>query len=221
MTFKFNNVYIESSSTVVGPYESEGPLAKYYDKRYKDLSFGCNTWEKAETKMIKTSINILLRKIKNNNIDLLISSDLSNQLIASNYASIIYNMPYIGVYSACASSIASIIIASTMLDSKFINNAIITSASHNNSAEKQYRNPVEYGGPKKCYTTFTTTGCGSLYLVNKKTDIKIESATIGTTIDKGITDVANMGAVMAPAAAYTINKHLKDTKRNINYYDFQ
>ena len=66
MTFKFNNVYIGSSSTVVGPYEKSGPLSNYYDKRYNDLSFGCKTWEQAEIKMIRNSINILLRKIKNN-----------------------------------------------------------------------------------------------------------------------------------------------------------
>ena len=92
MTIKFNKVYVNETSTVVGPYEKEGPLAKYFDKSYNDLSFGCDTWEKAETKMIKNSINILLKKIKNNNIDLLISSDLSNQLIASNFASINYNI---------------------------------------------------------------------------------------------------------------------------------
>ena len=219
MTIRFNNVYIGDSVTVVGPYEKKGPLSSYFDKRYSDLSFGCDTWEKAETKMIKNSINILLRKIKNNKIDLLVSSDLSNQLIASNYASINYNVPYIGVYSACASSVSGILVASSMIENRSIKNAIVTSSSHNNSAEKQYRNPIEYGGPKKCYTTFTTTGCGALYLTNKKSDIKVESITIGTTIDKGVTDIFNMGAVMAPAAADTLYKHLKDTNRDISYYD--
>ena len=28
-----------------------------------------------------------------------------------------------------------------------------------------------------------------------------------------------MGAVMAPAAAHTLNQHLKDLKRDVNYYD--
>lgn len=219
MTIRFNNVYIENSCTVVGPYEKSGPLSNYFDKKYNDLLFGCNTWEKAETKMIKTSINILLKKIKNNKIDLLVSSDLSNQLIASNYASINYNMPYIGVYNACASSIASILVASSLIENRSIKNAIVTSSSHNNSAEKQYRNPIEYGGPKKCYSTFTTTGCGSLYLSNRKSNIKVESITIGKTIDKGIMDVSNMGAVMAPAAAHTLYTHLKDTKRDVSYYD--
>ena len=35
----------------------------------------------------------------------------------------------------------------------------------------------------------------------------------------GIKDVNNMGAVMAPAAASSIVKHLQETKRDANYYD--
>ena len=34
MTFKYNNVYVNDVSTVVGPYEANGPLSKLYDKRY-------------------------------------------------------------------------------------------------------------------------------------------------------------------------------------------
>src|SRR5690606_24063718 len=50
-------------------------------------------------------------------------------------------------------------------------------------------------------------------------DIKVESGTIGKTIDLDIKDPFNMGAVMAPAAAYTIYKHLDDLKRKPGYYD--
>ena len=87
------------------------------------------------------------------------------------------------------------------------------------SAEKQYRNPTEYGTPKPSTATFTATGGASILLTNKKTKIKIESSTAGRTIDKGIKDVNHMGAVMAPAAADTIYRHLKDLKRKPNYYD--
>jgi stage V sporulation protein AD len=38
-------------------------------------------------------------------------------------------------------------------------------------------------------------------------------------VDFGITDVNNMGAAMAPAAAHTILTHLKETGRNAEYYD--
>ena len=42
---------------------------------------------------------------------------------------------------------------------------------------------------------------------------------MGIVQDKGITDVNNMGAVMAIAAADTIKRHLDDLKINASYYD--
>lgn len=221
MTFKYNNVYVNDVSTVVGPYEANGPLSKLYDKRYEDFYFGEKTWEQAETKAINDSLNILLNKsnVKNKKIDLHIGGDLLNQIVATNYASAKIGIPFIGIYSACSTSVLSLILASNMIEANQIKNAIVTSSSHNNSAEKQFRNPVEYGGPKKEYTTFTTTGCASCYLSCEKSNIKVESATLGTTIDMGVTDVFNMGAVMAPAAAKVIYDHLKDTNRTLDYYD--
>ncbi len=221
MTFKYNNVYINETSTIVGPYESKGPLHRYFDKYYDDFYFGENTWEQAESKLIIESVNLLCNKLgeKKNKIDLHIGADLLNQLVATNYASVKLSIPLIGIYSACASSCLGIMLASNMIESSQIKTAVVTSSSHNNSAEKQFRNPIEYGGPKRLYTTFTVTGCASCYLSNKKSSIKVESATIGTVIDKGITDVFNMGAVMAPAAAKVINTHLIDTGRKIDYYD--
>lgn len=221
MTFKYNNVYVNGYSTIVGPYEHNGPLKDYYDSYCENLYFKSKTWEQAEINMIKEGINILLDKTskKIDEFDIRVGSDLLNQIVATTYSSINNNIPLIGVYSACASSCLSITLASNMIDANQINNALITSSSHNTSAEKQYRNPIEYGGPKKNYTTFTTTGCASLYLSSKKNIIKVESATIGKVIDMGIKDVNNMGAVMASAAADTIYTHLKDTNRDNNYYD--
>ncbi len=221
MTFKYKNVYINETSTITGPYEKKGPLYKYFDRSYDDFYFGEKTWEQAEVKGILDSVNLLLSKSKitYNDIDVHIGSDLLNQIVATNYASSKLQIPLIGIYSACSSSTLSLILASNMIEANQIKNCIVTSSSHNNSAEKQFRNPVEYGGPKKEYTTFTTTGCASALLSNKKSKIKVESSTLGTVTDMGITDVFNMGAVMAPSAAKVIYDHLKETKRNINYYD--
>ena len=221
MTFKYNNVYINNTATVAGPYEAKGPLSKLYDKTYKDLYFGEKTWEQAEVRSIKDSVGILLKKqnIKPSDVDVHIGGDLLNQIVATNYASLSIGIPLIGIYSACATSTLSLMLASNMIEAKQIKNAIITSSSHNNGAEKQFRNPVEYGGPKREYTTFTTTGCASCYVSSTKSNIKVESATLGTVVDMGITDVFNMGAVMAPSAAKVIYDHLKDMNRDIDYYD--
>jgi hypothetical protein len=55
-----------------------------------------------------------------------------------------------------------------MIDANQIDNCICSVSSHNNAAEKQFRYPVEYGGPKPKTTTFTTTGGASAYLTSEK-----------------------------------------------------
>ena len=221
MTQFFNNVYLNEVATVTGPYEAKGPFSKLFDYSYDDLYFGAKTWEQAESKSITLGIDILLGKasLTKFDVDLMISSDLLNQITSSNYAGVNVPCPFIGIYAACAGSTLGIAIASNLVENGIINNAICAVSSHNNGAEKQFRYPVEYGGPKPKTTTFTATGSALSLVSNEKSKVRVESATLGRIIDSSITDVFHMGGVMAKAAADTIFKHLKDTGRNANYYD--
>lgn len=219
MTIKFNKVYINDAVTITGPYESNGPLKNYFDKSYDDLYFGEKTWEQAEKKIINESIDLLKEKIGVRNVDLYIGGDLLNQITPSNYAASELESSFIGIYSACSISTLGLIIGANFIESRALKNAITFTSSHNNGAEKQYRYPVEYGGPKPKTTTFTSTGAASAFLSTEKKGIKIECGTLGRVIDSKTTNVFHMGAVMAKAAADTINRHLIDTKRTIDYYD--
>ena len=221
MTFKYNNVYINEVSTITGPKEGEGPLSKFFDKSYSEYYMGSDTWEQAEIKMNTENIDLLLNKSNKSkkDVDIFISGDLLNQIVASSYAASTLNIPYMGIYSACATSTEGIIIASNMIEGGLINNSVVNVSSHNNASEKQFRYPVEYGGPKPVTQTFTVTGSASALISNKKSNIKVESATLGKCIDSGVKNVFDMGSVMVIAAADTIDKHLKDTKREIGYYD--
>ena len=221
MTFKYNNVYINEVSTITGPKEGEGPLSKFFDKSYSEYYMGSDTWEQAEVKMNTENIDLLLNKSNKSkkDVNIFISGDLLNQIVASSYAASTLNIPYMGIYSACATSTEGIIIASNMIEGGLINNSVVNVSSHNNASEKQFRYPVEYGGPKPVTQTFTVTGSASALISNKKSNIKVESATLGKCIDSGVKNVFDMGSVMAIAAADTIDKHLKDTKREIGYYD--
>lgn len=220
-TFTYKNVYLNEVSTIAGPYEKKGPLGSYFDKTYDEFYFHKKTWEQAESKLIEESIDIVLRKLNKTrfDIDVHISGDLLNQIVASNYAASRLKIPFLGIYSACATSMEGMIIGANMVEAKLVNNCLVTTSSHNNAAEKQFRYPVEYGSVKKKTTTFTVTGGTCAYLSREKSMIRIDSATIGTVEDMGEKDVMNMGAVMTPAAASTIYKHLKNTKRDISYYD--
>ena len=216
MTFKFENAYIKDTDIVVGPIEKKGPLGKYFSKSYDDFYFGMKTWEEAETKIANETISNLAKR---NKIDLIIGGDLLNQIVATSFSVSKTSIPFMGIYNACATSTEGIIIASSLVDSNKVNNVLVNVSSHNNAAEKQFRYPVEYGGPKPKYATFTVTGSAGIVITNEKTKIKVESGTIGVITDYGIKDAYLMGGVMAPACARTIYEHLKDTNREVDYYD--
>lgn len=222
MTKKFNNVYVADSYTIAGVYEKDGPIADYFDLIYdKDLYYGCDTFEKAEEKMLSNSISKLIShaKLIDSDVDYIISGDLQNQIAASDYALRDFNIPFLGIFSACATFGEGLYLASNLIEGKMAKNIIVSTSSHNMVAEKQFRNPTEYGAPKKKTTTFTSTGAASMLITNKKSRIKITSATCGIVQDKGITDVNNMGAVMAIAAADTLKRHFKDLDIKPDYYD--
>jgi stage V sporulation protein AD len=221
MTFKYNNVFVKNTSTVAGKIEKQGPLKAFFDKTYDDYYFEEKSLELAEVKLLKDSIDILLEKsnIRKEDIDLAIAGDLLNQVTASYYGFNEYNIPFLGVYSACATTMESIIIGSSLIDAKRVKNVICSTSSHNLTSEKQFRNPIEYGAPKPQTASFTATGGASILLSNEKSNIKVESSTIGRIVDMNQTDVNDMGSAMAPAAGDTIYRHLKDMKRDADYYD--
>ena len=219
MNIKFNNVYVEDTATVAGPFVINGPFK--YDATFNDFYDEEKTFEKCEIKELIRVVNILLKKTNKTKEDIsfAISSDLMNQITISNFAYERLNIPYLGIYNACASMCEGILIASSILDKYKNKNVIVSTSSHNMTSERQYRNPVEYGASKPKTATFTVTGATSIMLTNNKTDIKVTSATIGKVIDLGIEDAFDMGSVMTPSAAYTLNKHLKETNTNADDYD--
>lgn len=219
MTIKFNDAYINDTATVTGPYEASGPLGRYFDKSYDNLYFGAKSWEQAEEKIINESVDIVKEKCGKGDIDLFIGGDLINQITPSSYAASKFNSSFIGLYAACATSTLGLIIGSSFIENKICKNIITFTSSHNNGAEKQYRYPVEYGGPKPKTTTFTSTGAACAFVSSEKKGVKVESGTLGAVVDSNYKNVFHMGGVMAKAAADTIYKHLKDTNRKIDYYD--
>lgn len=220
-TFKLNNVYVDTAFVIAGKKENTGPLKKFYDEVFDNNYLGEESFEKAEIKMFKKAIDGVLKKARlvPSDIDIAIGGDLSNQIVTSNYTMRKYNIPFIGAYSACSTSALNVIIASFILESKYKNRVLLFTGSHYNSAERQFRNPCEYGGQKKNCSTTTVTGAGALILTNQKKKIKVSSITIGKVIDYQQKNVNDMGTAMAPSAFDTFKRHLNDLKIDPSYYD--
>lgn len=220
-SLEFEKTYILTTSTITGKIEKEGPITSYFDKSYNDNYCDEKSWEKAEMHLVMDSINIALRKamLKECDIDLIISGDLNNQIVISNYVLKNYSFPYFGIYSACSTFTQGLIVGSTYIDNGYGENILVTSSSHNATSERQFRNPTEYGGQKSCTTTFTATAAAAALLTNKKTKIKITKATIGNIVDSTSLDQTDMGRIMAPAAVSTLKHHLEDFNIDTSYYD--
>lgn len=181
-----------------------------------DYFFGEKSVECAEEKMQNTVLNEVM---KSNNVDLVIASDLSNQLGITNKTMSEIPIPFLGVYNACSSYVEELLIASSLLSTTSLKNIVCLVSSHNLDSERTYRYPIEYGSITRNTQTFTATGAAACIVTKNETSVKLESATIGKVVDYGVKDANNMGAVMAPGAADTIISHLKDLKRDISYYD--
>lgn len=221
MTFYYKNVYLEETATITGPYEKKGPLRNYFDKTYDDLYMGEKSFEKAEIKLVKDSLVMLMKKsgINKKEVDLVVGGDLLNQITASTYGSYGVGNGFIGIYGACSSSVLGMIIAANSIESNFINNAICLVSSHNMTSEKQFRYPTEYGAPRPKTATFTATGAACSYLTNEESDVRVECATLGRIIDYEQKDPNDMGKAMAPAAIDTLLRHFQETGRTADYYD--
>ena len=195
-----NNPIILSNAAVVGPKEAEGPLNEGFDFKFEDSMMGEKTWEKAETKLQTTAVEIALSKAKLDakQIDVIFAGDLLNQCIASAFGIRDLQIPFVGLYGACSTMALSLINAAIYVDSNVAQKAIAVTSSHFCSAERQYRFPLEYGGVRPQTSQWTVTGSGAAIVTKEGSGPTIKAFTIGKIVDLGTTDANNMGAAMAP-----------------------
>lgn len=212
---------IAGYGNAVGKKEGQGPLASYFDYTGQDDSFSEKSWEKAETAMQKMALNYALEKagLQPGQLDYIFAGDLLNQCIATSYSLRARNVPFFGLYGACSTMAESMSLGAMLLDGGFGTHIAALTSSHFCSAERQYRNPLEYGGQKPPTAQWTTTGSGAVILSREGKGPYLTHVTTGKVIDKGITDANNMGAAMAPAAFSTLRAHFRDTGRSPSFYD--
>lgn len=220
-TLHFDHVYLQSRSTISGPMEKEGPLGKLFDKTYDDYYCSEKNFEKAERRMIYDACDLALRKanLTTGDISLLCGGDLINQLTSSHYFARDLDVPFIGMYAACATSSLVIGQAALWVEHNLADRVLAFTSSHANTAERQFRFPTEYGIQKKETTTLTVSGAGACVLGKKKTKIKVSAFTPGKIIDWDHKDANDMGIAMTPAAFDTLLTHFKDTNRSFDDYD--
>lgn len=216
-----NRPKISSYAAICGSKEKEGIVGSYADVTLDDDMYAESTFEKAECKMLTGAISLAIEKggYKEQDIDVLLSGDLLNQIISASFAARDYDFPFLGVYSACSTMSESIMLGAMLVNAGYVKRAVAATGSHFASAERQYRYPLELGCTRPPQAQWTVTGAGGCVITSLEEGVKITSATMGRVCDYGVTDVNNMGAAMAPAAADTIMQHFKDTQTSPTDYD--
>jgi len=212
---------IFSSFSVVGKKEGRGPLGSIFDYISQDSLFSQNTWEKAEMEMSKKAVQGVLDKtnLMPEDIDFLLGGDLLNQIVVANFVARHFQRPYLGLFGACATLGESLFLGSTLLDGDFGDQVIAFVSSHYQTAERQYRTPIEYGDQYPPWKQWTVTGSAAFLLQKEGGSVGITQATVGTVLDWGIIDTNDLGGAMVPAAAQTILTNLEDTGRSPGDYD--
>lgn len=212
---------IISTGVVGGPFEGKGKMSSSFDKIYDDIWLQENSFEKAQRILFEDACHIALNKhgISTDDVNFFIAGDLINQITPSTFTAKTLQRSYLGLFSACATSMEGLGLAAYIINYGGANYIITGTASHNAATERQFRYPSEYGGQKPPTAQWTVTGAGCALVSRSGNGPVITRATIGKVVDMGLTDPFNMGGAMAPAAADTIIQHLSDFQITIDHYD--
>ena len=130
-----NRPTITATSSIAGPKECSGSIGKFIQTKLSDDMYGEKTFEKAESRMLFTSIkNSIINAGKNeSDVDAIISGDLLDQIIASTFSARNFDTGYLGVYNACATFAEALTLGATLIDGNYMNNVVCAASSHANN----------------------------------------------------------------------------------------
>jgi len=210
-------------ASVAGEMEAAGPLADGFDQSYSmtEVATLGPTFEQAEAGLLKEAITRAVGKAGRSpgDVDRLFAGDLLDQLVTTSFTALALDMPLLGVYGACSTSAESILLAATFVACGACDLAMAATASHHLAAERQYRYPIEAGVQRTPTAQWTATGAAAFLVSREGPGPFVSAFTTGIPTTKGVTDVNNMGAAMAPAAADTIATHLGAVGASPEDYD--
>ena len=203
-------VYIVAAGSCVGGEETAGPLGECFDMTDEGGfdRFGSDSFERAEAQMQRIALDVALGRagMEASDADAIFSGDLQNQCAASAYATAEVETPHFGLFGACSTS-AEALILSSMYAAATGGTAVALTSSHNCTAERQFRFPLDYGAQRPQTAQWTVTGAGAFVvsadreLCSRRFPNKRSAAHLPHT--DGASDVTptNIGGVALPDRA--------------------
>ncbi len=214
-----------SFAAVGGKEEGCGPLGAAFDHIDPTDRFGQRSWERAEGEMGRMALNFALKRgaLSPRQLSVLFAGDLQNQCVASSGGLYSFGIPYIGLYGACSTCTEGLLSLALFLSERACGGertlgAAVTT-SHNCAAERQFRQPIEYGGQRPPTAQWTATAAGAFVLTSEGGEVDICEVCPGKIIDGQISDATNMGAAMAPAAVDTLLGYFEESGHAVSDMD--
>ena len=203
-TIHFNHrLALRSRASIVGPKEGAGPLGWCFDRVLDDDLLGKETWELAESEMLRQTVLLCLERggLPPERLELLAAGDLLDQIMSSGFMARAIGQPFMGLYGACSTFIEAMILCGAMVDGGYRKNAVCAASSHFCTAERQFRSPLELGTQRPPSAQWTATAAGAALIDTDKAPAAacLTHGTIGRVIDYEVKDANHMGAAMAPA----------------------
>ena len=216
-----NRPTILSYAAVGGKKEGQGPLGRQFDAIFEDAHLGEDTWEKAESALQREAFTRALDKtgLSKSQVQVLFAGDLLNQNIASTFGLREMGVPLLGQFGACSTMGQTLAMAAIFVDSGAADLCGAVTSSHFCTAERQFRFPLDYGGQRAPTSQWTATASGAVVVGRGSRGVRVSAVCIGRVQDLGVTDMNNMGAAMAPAAADTLSRFFTDTGTRPEEYD--
>ena len=211
--FRFDgSIRIESRASAAGALEGQGPLGDCFDEIHQDVRLGCDSWEKAESALQLRALSLALSRggLTPEDLGLVCAGDLSAQCTVSTSALSGFGAPYLGLYGACSTMAEGILTAAVFIDAGAAERAAAVTSSHFSAAERQFRQPLSYGGQRTPTSQRTCTAAGAV-VISRTGSVEVAGGCVGAVADMGLTDMTDMGSAMAPAAAETIRRWLTAT----------
>lgn len=214
-TICLEDVWITGAASIAGRTEGQGPMGERFDEIVPDHLLGQKSWERAESALLERAFHRLCNrlKLKAGDFDLLLAGDLLNQTVATGFVARELDVPFCGLYSACATFAEALGVASALCDGGYCKRVAVGTSSHHDAAERQYRFPTEFGNQRPPSAQWTATGAAMVAVeagAEGRAEARLVAFTPGRVVDYGVKDPFNMGAAMAPAAADTLAVHLAD-----------
>src|SRR5699024_3909740 len=207
---------LAAHAAVGGKKESEGPLAGAFDELSRDNLFGQDNWEAAERALQLRAARLCLQKghAAEDSVSLALAGDLQAQCTASSYAMRELGIPYAGLFGACSTMAEALGLGAALCAGGMARGVLAMASGHFCAAERQFRTPLCYGAVRTPTAQWTATAAGCCLLRpagEGAAGVRVRAATLGRVQDYQIKDITNMGAAMAPAAAATLLRYLRDT----------